>query len=320
MSLQGNQSSSNSTTDSVAAELNYIPYQVNSLQRVALVWIIGVSSGVFGGLFATGGPPLMWFVASSQLDSNETRATVAFLYTCENVGRILYIIFFQSRYRVFTWHFLEMSIATNMATIISLLIGKYLADKISQATFRRLVLFCLAVGSVFILTTGCSLQVAIGITVIAAVVYALTAFIAFRMYKASMNRNLLVSADKIGEVSSSIIHFDQESQGGGASTLENENHVTGTPMVNSKPKSIYKMTSFGLRVTNRFAGNGSQSYAKVVGEDEKGDDSKTDDDDISLLLVDRTSKFNLSMPSLARNMMYTKASVQDDEDEQIVLF
>ena len=69
-------------------------YEFLSVIDYLLVWTVGISSGFFGGLYAAGGPPLMWFIATTNLEKNVCRGTVAFLYLIENFGRILFIFIY----------------------------------------------------------------------------------------------------------------------------------------------------------------------------------------------------------------------------------
>ena len=51
-------------------------FKMDTSLRYLIVWSVGISSGVLGGLFATGGPPLMWFISYFKIPSNECRATL----------------------------------------------------------------------------------------------------------------------------------------------------------------------------------------------------------------------------------------------------
>ena len=55
-------------------------YEVDTWERRGLVWLTGLSSGLFSGMFATGGPPLMLFVAYQKIQSRECRATISFCW------------------------------------------------------------------------------------------------------------------------------------------------------------------------------------------------------------------------------------------------
>jgi uncharacterized membrane protein YfcA len=52
--------------DSVTGS-DYVPYTFDSRKDFVIVWFTGIASGIFAGLFASGGPPLMWFVSQVRL-------------------------------------------------------------------------------------------------------------------------------------------------------------------------------------------------------------------------------------------------------------
>lgn len=73
-------------------------YEINSWDQYLMVWLTGATSGVLSGLFATGGPPMMLFISYAKLNSVEARATVTFCDCCNNLGRMIFIIFLHTSY------------------------------------------------------------------------------------------------------------------------------------------------------------------------------------------------------------------------------
>jgi uncharacterized membrane protein YfcA len=122
-----------------------------------LVWIVGISSGFFGGLYAAGGPPLMWFVATTNLDKNVCRGTVAFLYLIENFGRMFFIYIFSPNDAVLVmpwFNIFALCVALACTSFCALYVGTVTASRVDQQCFRYLILAMLGVGSVLLITTG----------------------------------------------------------------------------------------------------------------------------------------------------------------------
>lgn len=70
-------------------------FRLDSIAKVFIVLFVGLSSGVFSGLFATGGPPLIWFYSYAQLEPSEIRSATAIIYLAEAICRILYMTLYQ---------------------------------------------------------------------------------------------------------------------------------------------------------------------------------------------------------------------------------
>lgn len=164
-------------------------YQWKNSQNYALVWVVGLSSGLFGGLYAAGGPPLMYFVASINLDKNVCRGTVAFLYLVENFARIIYILFMVPDEKALgipvSVLFISAAVLT-ITSLIGLLVGNLVSEQINQRCFRYLILVVLGLGSVLLTTTGCSATY--GVLVIVVSTFAYTFCGAYFIYQLNLLR------------------------------------------------------------------------------------------------------------------------------------
>jgi len=133
-------------------------YAVDSWARRGTVWLTGASSGLCSGLFGTGGPPMMLFVAWNSLPSTETRATLALCEVFNNTGRVVFLLFFQSKINVLTASYGGVFVALSVSGFVGLVLGNAVAKRTDQVAFRRVLLALLAVGSVLIAARGCPWQ------------------------------------------------------------------------------------------------------------------------------------------------------------------
>lgn len=132
-------------------------YEFNGNSDYITVWMVGLSSGFFGGLYAAGGPPLMWFVATTNLDKNVCRGTVSFLYLVENCGRILFILLFSPSDEILLLPlpaFLLMCAVLTVTSLGALVTGNAVAARVNQQCFRYLILAMLGFGSMMLTTTN----------------------------------------------------------------------------------------------------------------------------------------------------------------------
>ena len=147
-------------------------YAVDSWARRGAVWLTGASSGLCSGLFGTGGPPMMLFVAWNSLPSTETRATLAFCEVVNNTGRVLFLLFFQSKINVLSAAYGGVFVALSVSSAAGLVLGNVLARWTDQALFRRVLLVLLAAGSVLIAARGCPWQQGLAVAIGGAAVMA----------------------------------------------------------------------------------------------------------------------------------------------------
>jgi uncharacterized membrane protein YfcA len=135
-------------------------YIFSDWQSYVFVWVIGLSSGLFGGMYASGGPPLMYFVSVTNLDKNVCRGTMAVDYLIENIGRLLYIITYSDKQHFYTLdiQFITIIITLTMTSLFAMLTGNRIALYVNQKTFRYIILCLLAIGSILLATTDCTLS------------------------------------------------------------------------------------------------------------------------------------------------------------------
>lgn len=135
-------------------------YEFSSWNDYIAVWFIGLTSGLFGGLYAAGGPPLMYFVTHINLEKNTCRGTVAFLYLIENIGRVVFIFLIRQDPSA-SFHdpiFLYTICALTGSSLLGLGIGQCVSDQIDQKCFRYMILAVLSFGSALLGTTGFGLE------------------------------------------------------------------------------------------------------------------------------------------------------------------
>lgn len=129
-------------------------YVIDTSSKLMITLMAGLSSGISSGIFSVGGPSLMWFIAFVNLDSIECRATLAVCFFLENIGRLVYIFFFQDAVAVWNEQFVIIFIVLTSSSLISLYIGNYLAYFVDQTTFRRILIFLLTSGSLLMAVNG----------------------------------------------------------------------------------------------------------------------------------------------------------------------
>lgn len=147
-------------------------YTFTSWREYGLVWITGLTSGVFGGMFATSGPPVMLFVSYVNLDKNETRATIAVTSCLENIARLVFILFWQTDYDVHSVSFLYLALLLIVSSGLALGIGNAVAKYVNQTIFRYIMLLLLTLGSVMLLTTGLDTFISISVFVLCMFLFA----------------------------------------------------------------------------------------------------------------------------------------------------
>ena len=134
-------------------------YTFNSWESYMIVYATGLVSGVFGGMFGAGGPPLVYFTSAINLDKDVTRATLMLIFVLQNFGRVafMYIVTPSDAEEEFAFHkenFWILFGVLNGAAWIALIFGNIAVKYINQKCFRYLNLSVLTLGSVLFLTEG----------------------------------------------------------------------------------------------------------------------------------------------------------------------
>lgn len=127
-------------------------YTFQHPREYAIIWFTGFASGVFAGLFAASGPPLMLLVAHINLPKDECRASIFALNLIQNITRVVIILFFQSTVDVYSSHFATVAVVLTLSSIVGMSSGNIISAHINQAVFRRCMLALLSVGSLLLLS------------------------------------------------------------------------------------------------------------------------------------------------------------------------
>lgn len=142
--------------------------------HLLLVLIVGFSSGVFGGLLGTGGPPLIWFAAHASLPAIKVRATFALGFLLQNMSRLYYIFFVQEAISgLQSLDNLYIFVALSASSMVALACGNVLARSINQDQFQVLLVLLLAGGSVLIGVEGMDSQGVLAVTGVSMALFAL---------------------------------------------------------------------------------------------------------------------------------------------------
>jgi hypothetical protein len=157
-------------------------YDVYRGRNMAKVWTAGLVSGVFGGLVATSGPPLIFFATQSKINSLECRASFSFTGALEVIARLFYILFVQSsRSSLKSSSTLFAFLVLSITSLTSLRAGNIVAEKgIDQAGFKKCLIILLAFASVLIGIDGLSLTSSLIVSAVAAALFVLIFFVARR--------------------------------------------------------------------------------------------------------------------------------------------
>lgn len=171
----------NSGEELVSAD--YEPYRlVGKPERIALLYLVGVSSGVFGGMLGTGGPPLIWFAAHAKLNSRETRATFAFGFLLETVSRLVYMFGVQTSVAgLSSLTNLLVFCVLSLTSLVSLSLGNWVASKaVSERGFENMLIGLMAGGAVLIGVDGLGPRASAIVTVTAGLIFAVAALVIHR--------------------------------------------------------------------------------------------------------------------------------------------
>lgn len=161
--ITSSQESKGLSTSSVPTDV--IPQQQSSrsnsrltLRSGLLVWAVGLSAGLLGGLFGTPGPPLMIYVTRSSMTKDEVRGTIAVSYVFLTIERLLMISLLpNSTVHVFSTSSLYAVIGIFCSSITGRYIGNFLSKYVDEVLFRRIIMGILSFGSITMMTSGIDL-------------------------------------------------------------------------------------------------------------------------------------------------------------------
>jgi uncharacterized membrane protein YfcA len=136
--------------------LLYVLYEVLFRHRIGkkVPLYLGFGAGFLGGAFSgavtAGGPPVVAFLSSLDLDKNRTKATILAYIVAASFYKLFFLLYFDfitSRVLMYTALLLG-------PTFIGMFAGKSLFNRLSTDTFRRVVLGILFGAAVFIIVKG----------------------------------------------------------------------------------------------------------------------------------------------------------------------
>ena len=111
-------------------------------------------TGLLAGLFATGGPPLIWYTRHLDLEPVEIRANIAMIYCFESYTRVLFLLFVERNSSVVQdGTSTVIIIALLISSVCSCLFGNFLSQYIDKSKSRKVMLFLMQFGSVIIFSS-----------------------------------------------------------------------------------------------------------------------------------------------------------------------
>ena len=109
--------------------------------------VVGVLSGIAGGMFGTSGPPLVIYVDHFAKDKSAFRAQLLVLFLLNDLFRIpLYV-----RYSLMTLDILKFALWLLPAVCVGLFLGSRMHFEVSEKTFGRAVAAMLCISGVLLL-------------------------------------------------------------------------------------------------------------------------------------------------------------------------
>jgi uncharacterized membrane protein YfcA len=177
-------------TDVVTATVDHVSegsYKVNTWERRATVWAVGVSAGFLGGLFGTGGPPLMMFVTHVKLPKNISRGTLSVGFCAISLERLfLFLVYPPSGLKVHSPDKVFMYFLIILATLSSIYLGEKIVKYVSDVHFRRLIMCILSTGSIMMSTSGTSITIQASLCAVSLVIFGLVGLGAYKYYYKSV--------------------------------------------------------------------------------------------------------------------------------------
>ena len=158
-------------------------YKVDTWERRAFVWAVGIAAGFLGGLFGTGGPPLMLFVTHVQLPKNVARGTLSLGFCAVSFERLfLFLIYPPSGLDVYSDDKILMYDLIIIATLSSIYLGNISVKYVSESHFRRLIMCILSAGSVIMIASGTSVVLQLSMCAASLMLFGLVGFGTYKHY------------------------------------------------------------------------------------------------------------------------------------------
>jgi len=134
----------------------YVLYELIFRQRhgrhvpLFLGYGAGFLGGAFSGAITAGGPPVVAFLSSLDLDKRSAKATVLAYITAASFYKLFFLVYFD----FITGRVLRYTAILLIPSFIGMLAGKSLFKRMSTETFRRIVLGILFGAAVLIILKG----------------------------------------------------------------------------------------------------------------------------------------------------------------------
>lgn len=192
-----------------SSNANIVPtssYVIDSKFDYFVIVLVGITSGMFGGLFVTGGPPLMYFTHYINLDKDVCRGTIALTYLAENIERlvILYVLRPVNVATITGRTLLVIVVLMSVSSTISLLVGNAISDCINQHVFQGVILTMLISGSLLLMTTGLNVYNTLGVSTFVISVF-LVSYLCIRLNYSSNNPRGLYKVVELQDTSQSTL-------------------------------------------------------------------------------------------------------------------
>ena len=110
----------------------------------------GFLGGAFGGAITAGGPPVVAFLSSLDLDKRAAKATILAYITTASLYKLFFLVYFD----FITGKILRYTAILLVPSFIGMFIGIHLFNKLSSETFRKAVLGILFGAAVVIIVKG----------------------------------------------------------------------------------------------------------------------------------------------------------------------
>lgn len=134
----------------VVTLLSFLPNQRQMSPRWYLGALAGTLSGIFGGLFAIGGPPLAIYFVSSTKDREEYLSTMATMIVCADIWSTTVRIL----YGIVTVNALPNIGIGLLGMLLGLFFGRKVLKSIPADTFKRIVYLFIGCTGVWYLTAS----------------------------------------------------------------------------------------------------------------------------------------------------------------------
>ena len=183
-----------------------VSYKLDTRNRVMTVWIVGLCAGFLGGLFGTGGPPLMLFVMYTHLPKNESRGSMSLAFFCISVERMVLMFIIPNDLQLGSSESSVIAILIVISTLASIWTGEQMVPYVSEIVFRRLIMTILSVGSVMIMTSGTSIVIQASVCGGSLVFFCVLGYIAYKHYakKLTVSFALIATTEVANENGTSI--------------------------------------------------------------------------------------------------------------------